>query len=92
MIGLESHFFPGDMCGRITLRNSSNVYFVQFESIVVYSYSYLPFVRLIKFYKGRVYQLMDSIVEAFKAAVPVLRYSLHKGECGRIGVIGGSKE
>ena len=35
---------------------------------------------------------MDSIVEAFKAAVPVLRYSLHKGECGRIGVIGGSKE
>lgn len=31
-------------------------------------------------------------MEAFKAAVPVLRYSLHKGECGRIGVIGGSKE
>lgn len=36
--------------------------------------------------------MMDSIVEAFKAAVPVLRYNLHKGECGRIGVIGGSKE
>ena len=31
-------------------------------------------------------------MEAFKAVIPVLRYSLHKGECGRIGVIGGSKE
>ena len=35
---------------------------------------------------------MDSIVEAFRVAIPVLRSSLHKGECGRIAVLGGSKE
>jgi hypothetical protein len=33
-----------------------------------------------------------QLIERFKKIVPPLISELHKGQCGRIGVVGGSKE
>ncbi len=35
---------------------------------------------------------MLNLVEKFRAKIPRLTSDLHKGQCGRIGVVGGSKE
>ena len=33
-----------------------------------------------------------NLVEVFRALVPALSYATHKGQAGRIGVVGGSIE
>ena len=34
----------------------------------------------------------STLIERFIATIPKLVSDLHKGQCGRIGIIGGSKE
>lgn len=33
-----------------------------------------------------------ALIDAFKTRIPRLVSELHKGQCGRVGIVGGSKE